>query len=137
MDGKFHKTSNIKEYLSGLDPFDIPLETYKSLVTDDKHHNLANRLITEQLYKLHGNWIYEEFTKRRKAQSLVLCDGKVILESEERYGPENFIQVEARMEKPCYLVAREALIEESGCKWSDLEGGDYYPTIEVYIGNTD
>jgi len=135
MDGKFYETSNIKEYLSGLDPFDIPLDTYRSLVTDDKHRNLANRIITERLYKLHGNWIYEEFDKRRMAQSLVLCDGEVILESKERYGPENFIQVEARIGKPCYLVAREALIEES--RWSDLKGGDYYPTLEVYIGNTD
>lgn len=135
MEGKIYETNKIKEYLSKIDPFDIPLETYKSLVTDDKHRTLANRIITERLYKLYGNWIYEEFTKRRRAQSLVLCDKKIVLESEELYGPKKLAQIETRIGKPCYLVGREALIEES--RWSNLEGDDYYPTLEIYIGSTD
>jgi len=129
-----YETNRIKEYLSKLDPFEIPLETYKSLVVDAEYRTLANRIITERLYKLYGNWIYEEFTRRRKAQSLVLCDKKVIMESEELYGPKNFWEIERRAEKPCYLVGREALIEES--RWAGLEGGDYYPTLDIYVGGT-
>ena len=135
MKADVHETNRIKEYLSKLDPFDIPLETYRSLVANAKYRTLANRIITERLYKLHGNWINEEFTRRRRAQSLVLCDKKVILESEELYGPKNLFEIERSVGKLCYLVGREALIEES--RWSDLGGDDYYPTLEIYIGRRD
>jgi len=38
------------------------------------------------------------------------------------------------MGKPCYLLSEEPLIEEK-VSWQYLGEGDYYPTIEIYLGN--
>lgn len=126
---------SIEEYLRNIDPFDIPLERYRSLINNDEYRSLANRIITERLYELYGDWIENEFKKRKEIQSLLLCDKEVVLESKETYGPSSkyIVEIEEKIGKPSYLVGREALIEEKSM-WSDLGNGDYYPTIEIYIG---
>jgi len=70
------------------------------------------------------------------AESLVLCDRKVVYASENRYEPsdEEILEIEAKTGKPCYVVTREALIEER-VQWSEIQRGDYYPTLEVCIGD--
>ena len=70
------------------------------------------------------------------AESLVLCDRKVVYASENRYEPtdEQILDIEAKTGKPCYVVTREPLIEERA-GWSQIQRDDYYPTLEVYVGD--
>jgi hypothetical protein len=42
--------------------------------------------------------------------------------------------MEDRLGKPRFLLTGETFIEE-GARWSRLDGEDYYPTVEVYLGN--
>jgi hypothetical protein len=43
-------------------------------------------------------------------------------------------EMEDRLGKPRFLLTGETFIEE-GARWSRLDGEDYYPTVEVYLGN--
>jgi len=124
----------IEEYLNSVDPFDIPLDKYRELVYNEGYSRVANRIIAERLHKLHGDLIRKEF-KRTKAQSIVLCNGKVIYSSKNRYEPsdEEIRKMEEEMGKPCFIITGEPMIEEKS-SWSYLSAEDYYPTIETYIG---
>jgi len=128
---------SIKE-LERIDPFDIPLDKYRSLTNNEKTRSLAYRIIMERLYELYAEWIENEFRKRRNepARSLLVCDRKVIFSSKDEYGPSGkyIAEIEEKMGKPCYLLSEEPLIEEK-VSWQDLGGGDYYPTIEIYLVN--
>ncbi|MEM0172256.1 MAG: hypothetical protein QXV57_06825 [Thermoproteota archaeon] len=123
----------VEKYLESIDPFDIPLEKYRSLINDKSRSKLLH-VIARRIYELHGEWIKEEL-KRRKAESLLVCDKKVIAASKNRYGftLRQITQAEDELGKPCYLLSGEALIEENA-EWSRLGDEDYYPAIEVYLG---
>ena len=120
-----------KEYLQNTDPFEIALDYYKSLTSDE------DWLLTARLFSLYNDWIQAKF-KEHDAESLVLCGRRVVFSSSNRYEPtdEQISELEARMGKPCYVVAREPLIEER-VGWLELPKGDYYPTLEIYLGNRD
>lgn len=125
----------IEEYLKNTDPFDIPLDKYRELVNNNSEYSsLVNQIITEKLNKLHGDWIKDKL-KETKAQSIVVCDRRVIYSSKNRYDPpdEELREMEEKMGKPCYIISGEPLIEERS-NWSFLWKEDYYPTIEIYIG---
>jgi len=68
---------SVEEYLNSVDPFEIPLEKYRETINDESYGSLASQMIARRLLELHGNWIKEELGKRR-AQSIVVCNGKVI-----------------------------------------------------------
>ena len=108
-----------KEYLGNIDPFEIPLDYYKSLTGDE------DWFLTNRLFSLYGNWIQTKF-EENSAESLVLCNRKVVYASKNRYEPidEWVTELEAKMGKPCYVVTREPLIEERA-RWSELQRGDY------------
>ncbi|MFN3622416.1 MAG: hypothetical protein ACK4TI_05950, partial [Nitrososphaerales archaeon] len=112
---------------------DIPLEKYRSLFNSESRGKLFH-MIARRIYELHGGWISEEL-KRRNARSLLVCDKKVIAASKDRYGfsLKQVARVEEELGKPCYLLSGETLIEETA-EWSRLGDEDYYPTIEVYLG---
>jgi hypothetical protein len=71
---------SIEEYLERTDPFDIPLDKYRSLTNNEKTRSLVYRMVMERLYELYAEWIENEFRKRRNepARSLLVCDRKVI-----------------------------------------------------------
>ncbi len=118
-----------RKYLENIDPFEIPLDVYKSLTSDE------DWFLTTRLFSLYEDWIQSKF-EEHSAESLVLCNRKVIFASKNRYEPtdEWVTELEAKMGKPCYVVTREPLIEER-IQWSEIQRGDYYPTLEVYLGN--
>lgn len=114
-----------------INPFEISL---------DMHHSLSNkeyRLVMKRLYELYGNWIKEKF-KQTKAAALVLCDGKVVYAADNEYEPEDRVidELEKQFKKPCYVIVRPPLIEEIA-SWSPLGGEDFYPTIDIYLGQSD
>lgn len=100
------------------DPFELPIDLVKSL-NDDSYDMLIRRL-----YELHGSWIREKF-KETPAATLILCDRKVVYSSEEEYELVDEIarQIEAETKKPCYILSRAPIIEES-CSWSEVRTGD-------------
>ncbi|MBC8229174.1 hypothetical protein H8E77_06470 [bacterium] len=96
-----------KEYLGNIDPFEIPLDYYKSLTSDE------DWFLTTRLFALYGGWIRTKF-KEHSAEALVLCDKEVVYASENRYEPsdETITELEAQIGKPCYVVTKEPMIEE-------------------------
>lgn len=114
-----------------IDPFEISL---------DMHHNLSNkeyRFVMNRLYELYGNWIKEKF-KQTKAAVLVLCDRKVVYAANSEYEPEDRVidKLEKEFKKPCYVIVRPSLIEEIS-SWSSLGSEDFYPTVEIYLSQSD
>ncbi|MGB9717879.1 MAG: hypothetical protein ACPL4E_05490, partial [Thermoproteota archaeon] len=129
------EAKEIEEYLECIDPFEIPLDKYRKIINDDKYGSLAEQIITKRLEELHGSWIKKKL-RETKAQSIVVCDGRVIYFSKNRYEPpdEKLREMEEETGKPCYVITGEPLIEErSG--WSYLSKSDYYPTVEIYVGS--
>jgi len=118
-----------KEYLKDIDPFDIPLNLYHSLSSEEHY------ILMERLYATYGNWILNKFNET-KAAALVLCDRRVVYASDNEYEPEDSVidSIESEIGKPCYIINPPPLIEESA-RWSELGDGDYYPTLEVYMGD--
>jgi hypothetical protein len=115
-----------------LDPFEIPLERYRSLSNDE------DWLLTQRLFALHGPWIREQL-KATGAGLIIVCDRKVVYTSkdEDDLAADRVAEeLERKLKKPCYIITREPLIEEQA-RWSDLGGGDYYPTLELYFGAED
>ena len=108
---------NQKEYLENIDPFEIPLDYYKSLNSDE------DWFLTNRLFALYGSWIQSKF-EEYSAESLVLCNQKVVFASKNRYEPtdERIANLEKKMGKPCYVVTREPLIEEM-VGWPQLQKG--------------
>lgn len=109
-----------KEYLGNIDPFEIPLDYYKSLTSDE------DWFLTTRLFALYGGWIQTKF-KEHSAEALVLCDREVVYASKNRYEPsdETITELEAKMGKTCYIVTKEPMIEER-VKRSELQRRYYY-----------
>ncbi|MEM2051136.1 MAG: hypothetical protein QXY99_07640 [Thermoproteota archaeon] len=115
-----------EEYLKN--PFEIPLEEYRALSSEEYY------MLVKRLYSNYGEWIRSKF-RETKARCIVVCDGKVVHVSDDEYGPPDEVvnEIENRVGKPCYILTRAPLIEESS-RWSDLGNEDYYPTLTIHIG---
>ena len=60
----------------------------------------------------------------------------MIYSSADRYdfrADEVVAQTEQQRNKPCFILTRPVLVEETAV-WSNLGRGDYYPTVEVFLG---
>jgi len=111
------------------DPFALSLEEYLALSEEQQW------TLTQKLYERYAEWIRQQFQKT-KAALLVLCDGKVIYSSSDRYdfrADEVVAQTEQQRKKPCFILTCPLLVEETAA-WSDLGRGDYYPTVEIFLG---
>lgn len=121
--------------VKSLDPFDISLKEYRSLDGDEQW------TLTQRLYDLYGDWVQEKF-EETKAKLLVICQKEIIYQSANEYDLRADKVVrgkEKELGKPCYILTNQSPIEEEA-SWSDLreiQEGDYYPTIEVYLGTED
>jgi len=119
---------NQKVDVKEVDPFSVPLDVVRAFNEEEYS------LLLDRLEALHGDWIKEKLAETG-AQSIVICDGQVVYTSEDRYEPsdEDLEKMEEKVGKPCYVVMGEPPIEEYA-RWSDLGRGDYYPTLEIYLG---
>lgn len=134
-DKNINNPKTLIQRLEKIDPFDIPLEECKEL-RKGKYRTLVNQIIMKQFYKNYGSWIETQFKERQGVYALVVCNRQVVLSSEDEYGPpgQQINEIELKMEKPCYLISRDPLIEEHAA-WTNLSQDDYYPTLEVYLGH--
>ncbi|HXF04600.1 MAG TPA: hypothetical protein VNM72_04200 [Blastocatellia bacterium] len=60
----------------------------------------------------------------------------MIYSSPDRYdfrADEVVVQTEQQWKKPCFILTSPPLVEEVAA-WSDLGQGDYYPTVEIFLG---
>lgn len=108
-------------------PFDIPLNNFKKLSFSDyiSLSEKAYRLCREEIRK---------FFKASNLHHVVICNGKVIYSSSNLLGidrktVENLMK---EIGKPCYVFSREDMVEEAS--WIKINE-DYYPTIELILGN--
>lgn len=111
------------------DPFAFSLEEYLALSEE------LQWTLIRKLYEQYADWIQEQFLKTGAAL-LVLCDRKVIYSSADRYdfqADEAVAQAEQQWKKPCFTLTRPLLVEETAA-WSDLGHGDFYPTVELFLG---
>lgn len=112
-----------------MDPFTLSLEEYLTLSGEQQWR------LTQVLYERYADWIQQQFQKTGAAL-LVLCDGKVIYSSPDRYdfrADEVVAQTEQPPPPPCFILTCPPLVEEAAA-WSDLGQGDYYPTVELFLG---
>jgi len=111
------------------EPFTLSLEEYRALSGEQQW------ILTQVLYERYADWIQQQFRKTGAAL-LVLCDGKVIYSSSDRYdfrADEVVAQTEQQQQQPCFILTCPPLVEETAA-WFDLGQGDYYPTVELFLG---
>jgi hypothetical protein len=114
---------------ASLDPFAISLAERQAASEEQQW------ALTQKLYDRYANWIQQQF-QQTGAALLVLCDREVIYSSADRYdfrADEVVAQTEQQRKKPCFILTRPLLVEETSA-WSDLGQGDYYPTVELFLG---
>lgn len=109
-----------------VNPFDIPIAERDSM-NPKRLSQLYDRVLQE-----YGSIIKERLKKG--SRFLVLCDKKIVFSSDRELSDEKVREIEKKHGKVCYVVT-EDLIEDSS--WTPLTGEDYYPTIEIFIGETD
>lgn len=89
----------------------------------------------ESLYSLHGDMIRRSL-RETNARYIVLCNGKVVLTSNDHHGPSisEISRLEKRHGKICYVIGAE-VIEDSA--WSQVGEEDFYPTLPIHVGLLD
>jgi hypothetical protein len=83
----------------------------------------------DSLVEEYGRLIMEALG--RSSRYIVLCDGKIVYASNHEPSDEEIRNMERNLGKVCYVLTEDP-IEES--RWSPITDGDYYPTIDVFIG---
>ncbi len=110
----------------GRDPFEIDPAERDSYTIDQIV------ALYESLYTRYSALIKDCF-KRTNARYIVLCNGGLVLTSNDPMGPSNeqLKVIERRFGKVCYVIGAD-VIEEAA--WSQLGDGDFYPTLPVVLG---
>lgn len=111
-----------------VDPFGMPIDKFVKLGLNEYVS------LSASVYELCRSVLKKAF-RDKDVHHVVICDGRIVYTSSDVTGiPREEIQgVMERHGKPCYIFSREDLVEEVA--WSRLCGGDYYPTVEVYLGS--
>ena len=86
----------------------------------------------DSLLEEHGSLIRESMGKG--SRYVVLCDGRVVYASGREPSDEEIRGMEKNLGKACYVLTEDP-IEES--RWSPIGDGDYYPTIDAFIGGAE
>lgn len=68
------------------------------------------------------------------SRHIILCDGKIVHASSHEPSDEEIRNLEKKLGKVCYVLTEDPIEE---CPWSPVGNADYYPTIDVFIGNAD
>jgi hypothetical protein len=106
-----------------VEPFEVSA-TDRGSMTPGELTALYDSLLEE-----HGRLIRESLGKG--SRYIVLCDGKVVYASNREPSDEEVRNLEKNTGKVCYVLTEDP-IEES--RWSPIRDGDYYPTIDLFIG---
>lgn len=106
------------------EPFNISI-TQRDSMTPKELITLYDRVIEE-----HADLVKDQLG--RGSRYIVLCDRRVLHASNHEPSDEEIRNLEKKLGKVCYVLTDDP-IEES--HWSPIRNGDYYPTIEVIIGN--
>jgi hypothetical protein len=111
----------------GQNPFTIPLSEFVGLSFSDY------KMMAKRAYKLCKDEIEKAFKANKDVYHIIICDGEIVYSSKNVAGIDSRIieEIMRRKSKPCYTFSREDLVEE--VPWTKLDG-DYYPTLEVFIG---
>jgi len=108
------------------DPFEIN--------PDERDTYTVDQIVAlyESLYARYSTLIKDCF-KRTDERYIVLCNGGLVLTSNDPTGPSNeqLKAIERRFGKACYVIGAD-VIEEAA--WSDLGDGDFYPTLPIVLG---
>ena len=91
-----------------LDPFALTQEAYLALTDDEQW------VITQMLHERYAAALQQQFEKNGTAL-LVICDGRVIYSSNDRYdfyADEVVAHTEQERNKPCFIFTSPPLIEE-------------------------
>jgi len=110
----------------GIDPFAVSIAERDSM-SPRQLSELYDRLLEE------CRGVMGEFMKRG-SHFLVICDGKVVLTSNQEIRDEEVRELERKYGKVCYVVTQD-LVEESA--WAPVGDVDHYPTVEVFLGGPD
>jgi hypothetical protein len=115
------------EFSSPLDPFSLTHNEFLSLALDD-----AKDLL-QRVSDLCNDEIKEAW--RNGSSQIVICDGKIVLESKDSKDipNETVEQISKELDKACYVFSAPDKVEESA--WTPvIDDADYYPTLYVYLG---
>lgn len=116
-------------YQSSQEPFSLSFAEYSRLT-----YREASELQNE-VYKVSSQDI-EDAWKRGKRQ-IVICDGKIVYETEslEDIPNDKIMELAKKYDKACYVFSNSEMVEESA--WTPIDRDDDYPTIGIYCGAVD
>ena len=118
-----------KEDIKSIDPFDVTPEMVSG--NDEYRNSLQDRIIKE-----YRTWLDKKFNEA-KAPLIVVCDKEIVLsfDNVDMVIDEQYLdRIEKERNKLCYVFTKDKSPIED-CKWNSLGNDDFYPTIDVYLGN--
>jgi len=115
-----------KTLSAGVDPFNVSIAERNSL----SHKELA--ALYDTLIEEYGSLIRKHLGK--SSRYIILCDGKVVQASNHEPSDKEVEDLENKLSKVCYVLTEDPIEETS---WSILGNGDYYPSIEVFLGGAE
>lgn len=107
------------------DPFSVSLADFLRMSSDQ------TRRLQSEVGATFRNLLQRKW--KDGAKQVIICEGEIVYEtSDEEEIISEIIDERARIrDKPCYAFSAPAAIEESA--WSQVDGDDYYPTLNVEI----
>ncbi len=109
-----------------FDPFDVSIEERDSMSPEEV------TILYDNLVERYGDLIKDYMGKG--SRYIVLCNGKIVLTSSREPSDEEVRDLEKKLGKVCYILTKDPIEESS---WSPIGNGDYYPTIEAFVGNAE
>lgn len=111
------------------DPFSLSFREYSRLTYKEALE------LQDEVYRV-SSQVIEDAWKRGKRQ-VVICDRKIILETEsiEDIPNDKIMELVRKYGKACYIFSTSEMVEESA--WTPIDKDDDYPTIGIYCGAVD
>ena len=116
-------------YPAPQDPFNLSFTEYSRL-TYREALELQN-----EVYRVFSNLLKDAW--RSGKRQVVICDGKIIYETEslEDIPNDKIMELAKNSDKACYVFSAPDIVEESA--WILVDEEDYYPTISLFLGAED
>ena len=113
-------------YAPTQDPFSLSFAEFSRLSYREALE-LQNEVCKSKSNLLNDAW-------RRGKRQIVICDGKIVYETEslEDIPNDKIMELAKTYDKACYVFCASDIVEES--TWLFVEEEDYYPTIPLYLG---
>jgi len=116
-------------YTPTQDPFSLSFAEYSRLSYREALE-LQNEVCKAKSNLLNDAW-------RRGKRQIVICDGKIVYETEslEDIPNDKIMELAKTYDKACFVFSAPDIVEESA--WILVDEEDYYPTIPLYLGTED